>query len=486
MRGPLSPIAALLAVTLAGCAGSLADQLREQPDGRFAPASLSALAEPAAPTPGETPAPAVPAAPASADGGPVDRPSSDGPVTSEELAAAGVAVDAAALARAQESSWRPASTLDRETALLAFLGRSQAVRAAVRRYRASFARYGQVEWLNDIASQYDSFARDLSPTVGPMRMGAAPAWPLGGVGRLQSAIVGADVARARARLAMDVLSALVIFEEAFQEAIYRERATEVLARDGRVAAQVVAAAEALYSGGRVGYADVLTARMRLDDLSERRQTSAEQAAAQRLALAASLDLGPAVLDGVALQGGAPVPTLPDRDAARAAAGQGPEVRLAEAAAERASLMVQLVERQLLPEVSPGTAFGRDGAVPRRGGDLMYATGAPFLAELRLMRDAQQAALEQARRAAPATADGRWVALSDALRMSRLLRGPQRSRARQALEAATDSYRAGRATFVEVSQSLTQLLDVELAAERQRRDAFVQAARLRAVLGADLR
>lgn len=465
-----------------GCAGSLADQVRDEPAGRFGPAAAVALV--GVGTPPDAPqAPHIAGEPGSEERR-ADEVLVRGPVAAEDLAAAGVVVDAGVLRAVQAASWVPGDALDREQARVAFLGRSPRVQAAVQRYRASYARYGQVEWLNDLVQQYDAFAQGMTSSVGMAgSMGGKPSWPLGGAGRMESAIADVDVQLGRARLEGQVLDALVAFEEAFQEALYWERAASVLARDLRLADQVVAAAEAMYSGGRGSYADVLLSRIRRDEVGELRRTAEERIAAQRLALGATLDLPPGALDGSKLRVGEALPPLPDRGAAREkAATTGPDVRMAAAMAERATLMVQLVERQLLPEISPGTAFGPMGEVPKRPGDVQYATKAPYLAELRLMRESEESSREQARRAGPAMADEQWVMLSDALRMHRLTAGSQRKRAAQALEAATDAYRSARASFVDVNAALLTVLDVELAAERLRKEAFVAAARLLAVVG----
>lgn len=492
---------------LLGCAGSLGDQLRDEPHGRFGP---GVLAQPSVGGGADGPR-AAPIEGGAAPESPAAR-GADGPVTAGDLPRC-VAPSDGLLSEARAPSWAPRPTMARDEARVAFLARSPAVLAAVQRFRASRTRYGQVEWLNDLVRRYDSFAQggglepeladpgmepgaevpggagmDAAMGAAPnasmgagMTMGARPTWPLGGVGRMESAIADADVRLARARLEAQVLEELANFEAAFQDALRWEREASVLGRDLRLADQVVAAAEAMNAGGRGSLADVLMGRMRRDEVAELLRTANEQAAASRMALGAALRLPTAALAGVALRGD-DLPSLPPRDATRRQAAEGPEAHMAEAMAERATLMVQLVERQLLPELSLGTAFDRTGAVPRRSGDAQLATKAPFLAELRLMRSTEEASRDQARLAAPAMADQEWVMLSDGLRMHRLTSGPQRQRARQALAAATDAYRSGRASFADVSGALSSVLEVELLAERQRAEAFVAAARLQAVVG----
>jgi hypothetical protein len=221
-------------IFVAGCAGSLSRQLEEEPVGRFA---LGAPAEAR-----QAPERPRPQATLGAEGAAPAEPVEDaavGPVAAEDLAAAGLSVAPARLSELQASGWRPGETLAREDAISAFLARSPAVAAAVQRYRASFTRYGQVRWLNDLVRQYDAFAEGLmTGATTPHVMPEKPAWPLEGAGRIESAIAEVDVALARARLEKDVLTALADMEEAFQEAHFWSRAVDVLGRDVALARQV--------------------------------------------------------------------------------------------------------------------------------------------------------------------------------------------------------------------------------------------------------
>jgi outer membrane protein TolC len=225
------------------------------------------------------------------------------------------------------------------------------------------------------------------------------------------------------------------------------------------------------------------AKIRRDNLDERLKTAKQREQAELRKLAAVLDLPSETLQGARLQLEQAAPDVPERDAVRErAAKTAPDVQAARRMAERATLMVQLVERQLLPELSVGASLTRTGDVPKRPSDVMYATRAPFLAELRLTRESAEEAAEQAKQTIPAMADMQWVRLSDAVRHRKLYAGPQTKRAKEALEAALEAYRAGRVPFADVEDALSRVLEVELEAQRYRADAFVAAARLTAVSG----
>ena len=56
------------------------------------------------------------------------------------------------------------------------------------------------------------------------------------------------------------------------------------------------------------------------------------------------------------------------------------------------------------------------------------------------------------------------------------------KARETLESTTASYRSGRAALIDLIDAQRTLLQFDLALERARTDAFIAAARLRALIG----
>ncbi len=528
-------VLALASLGLTACAASLRGDLEDHPGGSFAEATAAVTESPtgtaiapatAAQTAGQTTAGTAPAA----------------------GTAPGTAPKAAPASPFQDPAWTPPNPLLYSTAREAFFARSPAVAAAAARYRAAFERYGQVTALNDLVRQYDAFGRALKK-AGVTGAAATPprgkAFPFQGVASLQGQIVTADVAEARAAFEREVLQAAAGFEAAFQGLLYEQRAVGVLARVVGYAARTVDAARARYRSGAVSHANLIQAEMRLDDLRLRLRTAKARREAAWRRLAAVLRLGEPSASGEG-EGGlavvatlpprpklkldAPLPGRPDRDEVRAlAAGadgasvpaphggaalaadatltqsgvRGTAVAVARARALRATLMVQLAERQLEPNLTAGLrsdqapdleprslrpAAGAPRQRPGPGGmalqgNLRFITGGPFLREARERQVAAQEGLQAALRDAPAQADQLWVALDDAVRRRRLYAGVQRSRAEQAVQVAQRGYRAGRATFFDVDAAVARALDVNLAAHAATRDAFVFAAKLAVELGA---
>ena len=498
---PAASALAVLAVAaaLVSCAGAeLRDRWDEDPHGSFATATL---AQGAAAGPGGVatvrprPRPAsddrVGAAPASpAPGGErLEGPPTptEGPVRPEELGVAGVdlSLPPDAIAAIQSPTWDPGRRLPYSEARTAFLFRNPDVAGAVERYRASFTRYDQVDWLNDLVRQYDAFGGALKTgaTTPQLRDDLRQRFPLHGVVALQGRIVDVDVAGARVTLVRELREALVSFEEAWHGALYWQRAAAILETNHANAVRVVESADALYRTGRTPYMSLIQAQMRAADLGERLTTARRRLDAERALLAALLDVSGDRLGGARLRLDVGLPSLPARTATRAAAlAHGPTVAQARLDVARMTLMVQLVERQLLPNLSSGLSYEPGTAVGKPRGDIRYATGGPFLQELRHRQDAADDALAQATRLVPARAEQRWVALDDALRRRVLNAGAQLERARQAFEVAERGYGAGTLSFLDLDQALRWHLDVALAAAAALRDAFVEDARLAVVVG----
>ena len=300
---------------------------------------------------------------------------------------------------------------------------------------------------------------------------------------MEGGLAEVDIEISRARSSRAVRAALVDFEVVFQDAIYWSRAASAYKRIARLARQSLRVAESRYQSGRGQYLSVLFAENRVDLLNAQHKSALERATAARGQLAALLEIPAGGLDHIELSP-ADDPTLPDRESLREdVSSRGPGVQEAEATTERARLMVRYVERQVLPELTPGTSLTRTGDVPKRSADLMYSTRAPFLAELSLVTDAAEASLESAYRVIPADADVLWAALSESLRDLALASGAQKRRAKQARESAADAFNAGTLSFFELDATLTRVLEIDLSIHRYRKVAAIAAAKLAAISGA---
>ena len=476
-------LSALVITGLAGCAGALRDDLQDHPHGRFAETRVAAPAN----------VRSVPTRPAPEGGGPAlarrgETPPQvppPGPVSAEDLAAIGVDVGPADLEPLRDDAWTPTGKLAYSDARAAFLARSPELGVAAQARRASFARYGQVGWLNDLVRQYDAFAVELRTggTTTVLKPDEGMRFPLAGVAELQGEIVTVDVDQAQVAFERATLGALLTFEEAFQGALYWQRAVGILAKTVELAERVAGAANARYRAGGTSHANLIQAEIRLEDFRQRLRTARAERAAARLALGAALRLPSEAVEETTLSLDIALPERPTREANRGdAAAHGPSVADARLGVAKMELMVQLAERQLLPNLSPGLGPELLSSAPPARGDVRYATGGPFLAELRLRQVAARERLALALSQAPARADAAWVRLDEALRQRHSNAGHQSQRAGLAVDVAERGYAAGRATFFDLDAAVQLHLAIALKARAALRDAFIAAAKVRVEAG----
>lgn len=480
-RPALAALLVLGALAAPACAASLRAELDAHPNGTFAEGAASRALTTAPPAP-ELAVDRLAAAPGTSSPAATDT-ARRGPVTAPDLAIVGVDADEAALTPLR-GAWTPGKRLAYSAARRAFLARSPAISEAVRRYRASFERYGQVDALDALVRQYDAFAGGLETGAGTpiVKPDLSTSFPFGGVAALQGELVGVDVALARIALEEDLLGALADLELAWQEVYYWQRATGILARVSDLAGRVLDAARARYRSGSASHANLIQAELRKEALSVELGTARARYGAARTTLAAALDLPGDALDGVSLALDVGLPARPTKAEVEAAVvAHGPAVATARAAATRAELLVQLAERQLQPNLTQGSAV--PGLGPRgAGADIMYATGGPFLRELRVRAAAADDALEDTTRRAPALAERERVTLDDARRRYASAAGRQLARAEQGVEVAEQGYRAGTATFFDLDTAVQLYLATALDARAALRDAHVAAARLATLVG----
>ena len=381
--------------------------------------------------------------------------------------------------------WIP-SELDHERARAAFLLRNSGIAAFLKRDQASDESYSQIDALNDLVRQYEAFTRGSSTgATTPILMPRVQSWPLGNVDRLERALADLDTRLSAARTQQQLYSELLRFEASYQDALYWQSAAVSYHRTLRLARGSRDVAASRYEAGSGGYLDLLLASERVDKVRVQQRSAQEKALASRAELAALLNLPVDSLEGSELAL-SPSPTLPAKEElAERVLEDSPVYAQIALAAERSSLMVELVETQIQPELSLETYLSATGEVPSSKGQLAYIGRAPYLIELKLQAEASQSALAAAEFEVPAQAKQRWAQLFDALKQLELFQGASAKRARQAREFATDAYKSGEITFFELDATITQELELALSRHRLQRSAAIAALELEALLGGAL-
>ena len=372
--------------------------------------------------------------------------------------------------RSGRADFDPGGSLSEADALIVLLARNEQLRGGWRIRQSARHGYSQALHLRRLLDELDGFSRRPDEV--------RPTQQLPSDESLQGRVVAADVAVAEVQFEQTALDLVARFTRAWYEASYQKRAVGILAESVSLAKRLVRVAETQLAGSRATTTDVLMAKMRLDDLRQRRRSANERRAAALRSLAALLDLVEAPRLGASL----PNLALPKLEhARRQALAKGPEVRLARARLDRGQAMLELAERRILPELSFELSERR-GQPGRDRFRASYAAGAPYLEELRDRVAAAGRMLAQARTLAPAGAERAHARLSDALRRSRLFKRSQIPRSKRALEAIEAEYRVGRRSFLELDDAQRLWLDTRLGYHLAVRDARIGAAELARVIG----
>ena len=388
----------------------------------------------------------------------------------DDLAFLGLPIDAALWDRAQAEGYRLPRRLSERQGRTILLARSPRLRSAWRRRQAVAQRYGQVAWLRQLVDQYEGFARD--PGARP------PDYPLQTTEGLYGRLIGKDVELARVEFEIATLVLMQDFATAFHGALYQARAQRVLGENVDVSQRFLESVRTRYESGQARESDMLRAEMRLAEMREQRRSAGEARRSMEAQLASLLDATQRISARTPLA----LPRVPALATTRAAAANGPDHLAATLRHERAEAMLQLAERRILPDLSPGLSE-RLGAPGRDRFPAAYAAGGgSFVEELRDRTEAMAHASAQAGTAAVADAERAWSRMSDAVRTSRLYRGTLVRRANQALISAESEYRVGRTSYLNLDDVQRLWLRTSLAGHAADRDAHVAAARLRRVLG----
>ena len=128
--------------------------------------------------------------------------------------------------------------------------------------------------------------------------------------------------------------------------------------------------------------------------------------------------------------------------------------------------------------------GKDAVVPQLGFSLPIWWGA-YGAGVESATASQRASDEELRGrrlTLEAELDDALFGLRDAQRRQLLYRNDILPKARETLQSTTASYRSGRAALIDLIDAQRTLLEFDLALERARADAFIAAARVRALIG----
>ena len=378
-----------------------------------------------------------------------------------------------------------AERVDEPRVIAATLARNPNIRAARARVRAAAAEHGQLDAVQRLLAQYETFAQQLDPHVA-MRL---PRWlgpnvfPLPGVQGLRSRVIALSVEIAAAEYEATLRETLERVRVAFAELVFRDVEYEVLAELREFVRSVRDVAQTRFRAGRVDYGALAAAEARLATLENRLEASQRAKREAAAVIRDVLNVPEETVLGAPEAEAPPALTeeqftqwLKQRD-------EAPRLQALQAQTARTEAMIQMVELMSRPSADQDLSelpdpladeprFREQPAVPMDapyfGRDEAYRDELAHRAAA--LRDAHDAARNRLR----SNAEAAWLAYEQAQADAALARDTLAELAEREVEATLAAFRAGRVDIEQVLGAVERKLEATLghaAATRRAAEAL---------------
>jgi len=392
-----------------------------------------------------------------------------------------------------------AETVSLERVLAGAFVRNPGLLSAHKELTATIEQYAQITYLDTIMRQYVSFLRTLNTRVGPtVSMDQVQKrFPFPGTLELKAALVGHAVEAARAKYEATLRDLVTHVRIAYADYIYLAKAIANTRETLGFLEQLEAEARGKLSAGIGQKAHVVQAQVEISALENDLITLTQRRETVRAQLNTLLNLPPATpMAEPAQPPMGPFPATIDALHARALKEQ-PDIRLAEARANRMAAMIELAEQATYPELSAGLAYmedisfktqgtGKDrepfSTRPRVKPDPWFGSKESYLREVREAERGARARVVARRDRTLFLVKDAHVQLDTAKRLFELYRDVQLSQARQAYSDTAAGYAADRVEFLNVIDALRRWLRFLLNSDRALRDYHQAHARLESAIG----
>ena len=378
---------------------------------------------------------------------------------------------------------------------------SPILRAAYERWYSQVSAIALERSLPDPTLGLAIFAREVETRVGPQQAQFAFEQRIPWLSKLSLAgdarALAAQAAFAEAESLR--LGLRVQIRAIWGELYFLGRRIDITSDNVELVRQWERSARARYRSALLSYRDIVRAQIELgtleDDLIRLHQR--RRPLTTRLLALVGADLRSAISIPKELQEIVPLP--PDEELRTRLQEYNPELAALIHRADSARIDVDLARTRYMPDFRVGLAYtltgkseaamtpsdsGKDAVVPQLGFSVPIWWGA-YGAGVESAAASQRAADQEVRGrrlALEAELDDVLFNLRDAQRRQVLYRDEIVPKARANLESTTASYRSGRAALIDLIDAQRTLLEFDLALERARTDAFIAAARVRALVG----
>ncbi len=370
-------------------------------------------------------------------------------------------------------------------------------------WKAALEKVPQARGLPDPRFNYRYYIQRVETRVGPQRQAASLAQTFPWFGKLKlRANVAMEAANvARQHYETEKLKLFWVVKEAYYECYYLSRSIATVSENRKLLERLEEVARARQKVGAAEYADVVRAQVELGKLDDRLNTLTDLrkplAARLNAALDRALDMEVLWPEDIAEE------QLADLNSVillRLLAAT-PQVRGMAHEVRKQRHAIELARKDYYPDITLGvdyidTAGARMGGVSRSGRDPLIGILSLNLPIWRGKYDAQAREAEARHRAATQSrrelentlasrASMVLYRLRDADRKIDLYRDTLLPKARQSLKVTESSFRAGKATFLELVDAQRMLLDFQLSHVRALTDHALRVAELEMLIGSEL-
>jgi outer membrane protein TolC len=377
------------------------------------------------------------------------------------------------------------------------------LQAAYATWRAALERVPQARAFPDPRVTYQYYFEPVETRVGPQRwsLGISQMLPFLGKRGLRGDAASEAAEAARERYEAEKLRVAYRVKDAYHEYVYLARGLEILRENLKLMEYFESVARTLYEVGSSKHADVIRAQVELGKLEDRLRTMEDLrgpiVARLNAALNRPLDEPLPWPNPVAT----PVPQIADERVYELLRAANPELRAREHEVRREEFAADLAGKDYFPDLTLGlnyiaTDHARMSGVRGSGDDpvigsvsinipIWYGKYAAGVREAERRRDAAARMREETRNRLSTDARLVLYRLDDAARKVDLYGNTLVPKGRESIEATETSYRAGKATFLELVDSERVLLEFQLARERALADQAQRLAELEMTVGRPL-
>jgi outer membrane protein TolC len=377
---------------------------------------------------------------------------------------------------------------------------SAKLEAAFEMWKAESERARQAGYLPDPRFSYRYYIEEVETRVGPQThaVGLSQMFPWFGKLKLRGAVAREAANAAKSRY--EALKRRLFFdvEKAYCEYYYLGRSISVMEENVRLLKSLEDVVTARYKTDSARYPDLIRIQVELGKLDDRLRSLRDLGTVRSADLNAILNRPADSLLPVPQTLPGDIPEFPERSAMLGLLDQNPGLAALRHEARKAEKSISLARKEGAPDLTLGVDYiftdealmsdvkdsGKDPVVAMLSINIplwrqKYRAG---VEEAESRHSATLKTLEEMQNRLIADLENALYELRDAERRIELYRDTLLAKASQSLKATQQAFAAGKASFIEVIDSLRVLLEFQLAHERARVDRIKAAASLRMLLG----